>query len=180
MFDFDFSQIWTSVVLFLPRMVVAVLIFLIFWIIARVTRGIVQRFGNTRHLSVDIINLLEQITEVTLLIFGVVTALGTLGVDVGAMIASLGLVGFALGFALRDLLSNFLSGLLILIYNPFVRGDHINVSGNEGKVTEINLRYTVLQHEGKKVLIPNATLFSNPVIVQREVPNRIPGSDLGA
>ena len=179
MFEFDFSQVWTNVVLFLPRMAVAVLIFLVFWIIARVNRGIVQRFGRTRHLSVDIVNLLEQITEVTLLLFGVVTALGTLGIDVGALIASLGLVGFAIGFALRDLLSNFLSGLLILIYNPFVRGDHIHVSGNEGKVTEINLRYTVLQHEGKKVLIPNATLFSNPVIVQREVPNRIPGGDAG-
>lgn len=180
MFDFNFSEIWTRVVLFLPRMVVAVLIFLIFWIIARVTRGIVQRFGRTRHLSLDIVNLLEQITEVTLLIFGVVTSLGTLGVDMGAMIASLGLAGFALGFALRDLLSNFLAGLLILIYNPFVRGDHINISGNEGKVTEINLRYTVLAHEGKRVLIPNATLFSNPVVVQREAPSRIPGSDSGA
>jgi small-conductance mechanosensitive channel len=96
------------------------------------------------------------------------------------MVAGLGLVGFALGFALKDLLSNFLSGLLILIYNPFVRGDTINVTGNEGKVVEINLRYTVLQGEEKRILIPNATLFSNPVIVVRKSEESLPGSDSSA
>lgn len=175
----DFSQIWTNVILFLPRLGIAVLIFLIFWVIARVNRGLVQRFGYSKRLSPDIVNLLMQITETSLLIFGLVTALGTLGVDVSAMIASLGLVGFALGFALRDLLSNFLSGLLILLYNPFVRGDQINVTGNDGKVVEINLRYTVLQADDKTILIPNATLFSNPVIVQRQAPDRSPQGEGG-
>lgn len=173
----NFEQIWTSIILFLPRLGVAIIIFLAFWIAARLLRGAVMRFGRTRHLSVDVVNLLEQITEVGLLLFGVVTSLGTLGVDVGAMIAGLGLVGFALGFALRDLLSNFLAGMLILIYNPFVRGDRINVSGNEGQVIEINLRYTVLQEGTKKALIPNSILFSNPVIVERQVPGRLPGAD---
>ena len=172
-------DVWTAFILFLPRLGIAILIFIGFWIMARLFRGTVMRFGRTRHLSADVVNLMEQITEVGLLIFGIVSALGTLGVDVAAMIAGLGLVGFAIGFALRDLLSNFLAGLLILIYNPFVRGDRITVSGNEGKVIEINLRYTVLQEEGKRALIPNSILFSNPVIVKREVQERIPGSDSG-
>jgi small-conductance mechanosensitive channel len=156
------------------------LIFFLFWIAARLFRGAVQRFGRTRHLSLDLIVLMEQITEAALLIFGMVTSLGTLGIDVGAMIAGLGLVGFALGFALKDLLSNFLAGFLILLYNPFVRGDQIDVSGNSGQVLEVNLRYTVLQDEGKRVLIPNSILFQNPVIVHRQGQERIPGSDSGA
>ena len=178
--DINLSEIWTRIILFLPRLGVAVLIFLVFWVIAKVNRGFVQRFGYSKRLSPDIVNLLMQITETSLLIFGLVTALGTLGINISAMIASLGLVGFALGFALRDLLSNFLSGLLILLYNPFIRGDQISVSGNEGKVIEINLRYTVLQTEEKRILIPNATLFSNPVIVQRQAPSLMPGGDAGA
>ncbi len=173
------QQIWTAIILFLPRLGIAILIFIIFWILARLLRGAVMRFGRTRRLSADVVNLMEQITEVGLLIFGIVTALGTLGVDVGAMIAGLGLVGFALGFALKDLLSNFLAGLLILIYNPFVRGDRISVSGNEGRVIEINLRYTVLQEEQKRALIPNSILFSNPVIVTRQEAERLPGADSG-
>ncbi len=179
----SFDQLITSVLLFLPRLGIALVIFIVFWIIARLLRGAVQRFGQTRRLSLDVINLMEQITEVGLLIFGAVTALWTLGVDVGAMIAGLGLVGFALGFALKDLLSNFLAGLLILIYNPFVRGDRIAVAGNEGRVIEVNLRYTVLQEEQKRALIPNAILFSNPVIVERQgvatQQAQMPGSDLG-
>lgn len=179
MFRINFEQIWTAIVLFLPRLATALVVFLIFWLIARLLRSAVQRFGRTRHLSPDVMNMMEQITEVSLLLFGIVTALGTVGIDMGAMIAGLGLVGFALGFALRDLLSNFLSGFLILIYNPFVRGDQINVAGNEGRVIEVNLRYTVLQNEDKRVLIPNATLFSNPVIVTRKAEGRMPGSDSG-
>ncbi len=171
----NLQQLWTAVLLFLPRLGIAIVIFVAFWIMARLLRGAVQRFGRNRRLSQDVINLLEQIAEVALLIFGAVTALGTLGIDVGAMIAGLGLVGFALGFALKDLLSNFLAGILILIYNPFVRGDRINVSGNEGQVIEINLRYTVLQEEKKRALIPNSILFSNPVIVERQVAERLPG-----
>lgn len=174
------QRVWTEVILFLPRLGVAILIFVAFWILARILRGVVLRFARNRHLSADVVNLLEQICEVGLLVFGIVTSLGTLGVDVAAMIAGLGLVGFALGFALKDLLSNFMAGLLILIYNPFVRGDNVSVSGNEGKVVEINLRYTVLQEDGKRALIPNSILFSNPVVVKREVEERLPGSDSGS
>ena len=180
MWNIDFEQVYTTVVLFLPRLGLAIVIFLAFWIAARLLRGAVQRFGKNRRLSQDIENLMVQISEVGLLSFGAISALATLGIDVWAMVAGLGLVGFALGFALKDLLSNFLSGLLILIYNPFVRGDTINVTGNEGKVVEINLRYTVLQGEEKRILIPNATLFSNPVIVVRKSEESLPGSDSSA
>lgn len=173
------ENIWTAIFLFLPRLGIAILIFIGFWIMARLFKGAVQRFGRSRRLSADVINLMVQITEVGLLVFGIVTALGTLGVDVAAMIAGLGLVGFALGFALRDLLSNFLAGLLILIYNPFVRGDSIAVSGNEGKVIEINLRYTVMQDDEKRTLVPNSILFSNPVVVKKQVSGGLPGGDAG-
>lgn len=179
MLSLNLKELLTSVFLFLPRLGAAAIIFLAFWIVARLLRSAVQRFGRTRHLSPDIINLMEQITETALIIFGVVSALGTLGINVGALIAGLGLVGFAVGFALKDLLSNFLAGFLILLYNPFVRGDHIDISGNSGRVMEVNLRYTVLQDETRRILIPNATLFQNPVIINRQAPTRLPGSDSG-
>ncbi len=169
----------TMVVTFLPKLGAALVIFLAFWFAARLLRGGVQRFGRTRRLSPDVVNLMVQISEVGLMIFGVVTALGTLGINVGAMIAGLGLVGFALGFALKDLLSNFLSGFLILIYTPFIRGDHIAMGVNEGRVIEINMRYTVLENEGKRILIPNSKLFAEAVIVTRQAAGRMPGSDAG-
>jgi small-conductance mechanosensitive channel len=77
------------------------------------------------------------------------------------------LTGFAVGFALKDVISNALSGILIIVYEPFHRSDHIAVTGLEGTVTEINLRYTVLDAQGNRVFIPNANLFTNPVVVHK-------------
>ena len=70
-----------------------------------------------------------------------------------------------MGFAFRDVLSNVLAGVLILMYRPFRRGDKISVTGLEGTVTGIDLRYTVLENEGKTILIPNSSLFTNPIVV---------------
>ena len=91
--------------------------------------------------------------------------MGTLGVNIGAMVAGLGLTGFALGLALRDILSNVVSGVLVLLYRPFKRDDRITVSGFEGTVVSVDLRYTILKTENGKVLIPNATLFTQNVLV---------------
>ena len=69
------------------------------------------------------------------------------------------------GFALKDALSNTLAGVLILIYQPFRRGDHIIISGFDGTVEQIDLRYTTLTSAGDKILIPNSTMFTNPIKV---------------
>ena len=76
-----------------------------------------------------------------------------MGINVSALVAGLGLTGFALGFALKDTISNLLSGVLILLYRPFKIGNTIKVSGYEGDVVSIDLRYTELNSEGNKILI---------------------------
>ncbi|MFA7098279.1 MAG: mechanosensitive ion channel domain-containing protein, partial [Gammaproteobacteria bacterium] len=103
----------------------------------------------------------------TLIAVGAITALGTLGVNVAAMVAGLGLTGFALGFALKDMLSNLLAGVLILAYRPFRRGDRIAVAGFEGTVIGIDLRYTILQGEQRQFLIPNSVLLTNSISLHR-------------
>jgi small-conductance mechanosensitive channel len=115
----------------------------------------------------DLFDLLGRVASVSLILFGFITGLGTVGVDVSALVAGLGLTGFALGFAFRDVLSNLLAGVLILLYRPFSRGDRISVTGLEGMVTHIDLRYTNLECDGNLVLIPNSSLFTNPIIVFR-------------
>jgi len=109
--------------------------------------------------------LFVRTSSITLLIFAFVTALGTLGINVSAIVAGLGLTGFALGFALKDTVSNLLSGVLILLYQPFKIGSAIKVSGYEGDVVSIDLRYTELNSEGNRILIPNSKLFTDPITV---------------
>jgi len=135
-----------------------------------VQRLITRFVGRNVPEREDVILLLAQTAGATVLILGVVTALGTMGINVSALVAGLGLTGFALGFAFRDALSNVLAGALILFYRPFHRYDRIKVAEFEGVVTEINLRYTVIEREDGRVLLPNSNLLTTPIVVFHQQP----------
>ena len=145
----------------------AVAIFALFWIASRILEAFLKRLIPHERAGADLAILLARTAKVALQIFGLVTALGTAGINVAALVAGLGLTGFAVGFAFRDILSNVLAGVLLLLFRPFTRGNHISVTGFEGAVTGIDLRYTTLEAEGKTILIPNANLFTNPIVVNR-------------
>ena len=151
-----------------PRIVAGVLILLGFWIASLFARKIIHRLWQGRVVNPDVADLLEQGLHLALLLVGAISALGTVGIDISALVAGLGLTGFALGFALRDALSNFLAGILILVYQPFERSDRITVAGQTGTVIDIDLRYLTLESKGKRILVPNSTAFNNVVIVETE------------
>ena len=149
----------------LLRMIGVVAILITFYIISKVLKRIIITAAGRLELDQNLIALFARVSSVMVMIFGFVTALGTVGVDVSALVAGLGLTGFALGFALKDTISNLLSGVLILLYQPFQVGDRIKISSFEGLVVSIDLRYTKLEAESSKVLIPNAKLFTDPITI---------------
>src|SRR5215472_72317 len=167
-------EVWQTmghnIVLFLPRLLTGLVVFFGFWIASRGLKRVVERLTRLRHFDPGLTSYLGQLASVTLLVVGAISALGTMGVDVSVLVAGLGLTGFALGFALKDTVSNALSGILVLIYRPFRINDRISVTDLEGTVREINLRYTVLEAEDKTILIPNSSLFTNPVKVLKKAP----------
>ncbi|OVE76139.1 hypothetical protein BVX98_06335 [bacterium F11] len=144
---------------------VAILILIGFWLIGYVAKSLICYTGKRTRLPEAFLEFIAQTTYWIMIISGFIFSLANLGINISALVASLGLTGFALGFALRDALSNLISGILILIYRPFKEGNHISVAGFDGLVVDIDLRYTILNKEGKKILIPNLTLFTNPVLV---------------
>src|SRR4029079_4563993 len=113
----------------------------------------------------DILQLLASVARFGIISVGIVVALDTLGVQVGALIAGLGLTGFALGFALKDILQSVLAGVMIMLNRPFRSGDYVEVAGFHGTVIEIALRYTRLRDGPKDHLIPNNTVLTSPVTV---------------
>jgi small conductance mechanosensitive channel len=162
----ELQKLIEQVVNLSPRAVVSVLVFLSFWFIGIIIKRMIRRVGRILAPSKkEVFNLMGQLVKGVLIIWGAVMALSKMGVNITALVAGLGLTGFALGFALRDVLSNVLAGILILIYRPFERNDRIVVTNFEGLVTDIDLRYTTIQGENKKILIPNATLFTNAISV---------------
>lgn len=115
-----------------------------------------------------------QKTGVTLIwMLGLLVALAYGGVDVSAIITSLGLLGFAIGMALKDTVSNLISGIMIMLYSPFERGDIIEFGGHQGKVQWIDMKYTTLcavvgMEEDDIILIPNQALFQKTIIVREK------------
>lgn len=152
-------------ILWMPRIIGVAVILVAFFILAKIVKRIIFNAAERLKLDSNLTSLLARTSNITLMIFGFITALGTLGINVSALVAGLGLTGFALGYAMKDTISNLLSGVLILLYRPFETGDRIKVSGYEGIVISIDLRYTELDSEGNKVLIPNSKLFTDPITV---------------
>ena len=96
---------------------------------------------------------------------GILVALSAVNVNVTTLIASLGVAGFALGFALKDILENFIAGILLLFARPFELQDQVTVGDYEGTVIDIQIRTTSLRtYSDEIVLIPNSKVFTNPVV----------------
>jgi len=159
------KALFEEATLWVPKAAGAVAVFVIFLILAKATKRIIKRAAGRLQLDIHLASLLIRTSKVILITFGVITAFGTLGVNVSALVAGLGLTGFALGFALKDTISNLLSGILILLYRPFDIGSRIKIAGYEGVVVTIDLRYTKLDSGGDKILIPNSKLFTDPIAV---------------
>ena len=93
-----------------------------------------------------------------------IMALGQLGVNVGPLIAGLGVTGFIIGFAMQQTLANFAAGFMILLYRPYGIGHSVEVSGISGKVEEMNLSMTVIRTgDNAKLVVPNGKIWGNVI-----------------
>ena len=146
-----------------------ILILASFWILGVILFRVIRRVGRARHVDDGLAEFLGRVIKVAALIVGAITALSEMGIDVGALVAGLGLTGFAFGFAFKDIISNVLAGVLIIIYKPFQVGDQIKIKAYAGNVVSIDLRYTVLNTDGDMVYVPNSLLFTDAITVENTV-----------
>tara|TARA_B100000287_G_scaffold433840_1_gene496580 strand:- start:2254 stop:2706 length:453 start_codon:yes stop_codon:yes gene_type:complete len=128
----------------------------------------IRKIGSKFELDEHIINLLCRTTMGLFIVLGVISSLTVLGINVSAIIAGLGLSGFALGYALKDSISNLLSGILILLYKPFEVNNDIVIGDHEGKIKHIDLRYTTLINNRDEILIPNSKMFTDPITIKNK------------
>ena len=140
-------------------------ILFIFWIIARFVRRVVSRAAE---LSDRFSELLEQflvkISFRAVMCVGLLVALGTVGVNVGALLAVIGGASFIIGFALQDTLGNFASGIMLLIYRPFDVGNVVEVGGVSGKIDSVTLVSTTIRtFDNKVVLVPNRNVWGQVI-----------------
>jgi small conductance mechanosensitive channel len=148
------------------KLVIFVLILIAFRIFSRIARRVVRQAITTSNLGFS--TLLERtalsVTSTVVMIFGLLVALSQLGFQVGPLLAGLGVVGFIVGFALQDTLSNFASGVMILLYRPYDVGDLVEVAGGFGKVQDMTLvTTTILTLDHQTLVIPNNKIWGDVI-----------------
>lgn len=148
-----------------PAILTGAAVFLVFLIVASVGRRLIALAAPRVKADTGVVLLLSRLYYYGVLSFGLLTALDTAGIRVGALVAGLGLTGFALGFALKDVLSNFVSGIMLLAYRPFQIGDVIEMGEFLGRIETIRIRDTLVRTgDGRLVIIPNTKLITEVVV----------------
>ncbi|RLC62954.1 MAG: hypothetical protein DRI80_05170 [Chloroflexota bacterium] len=163
----------TEAISALPGLIAAVVVFILTWFVAGFVARIVRRAARVRIRDPETVKLLGLLAYWSVVAIGTVTALGQTGFDVTGFIAGLGIAGFTIGFALQDITRNFVAGVLLLLQQPFDISDTISVAGYTGTVLDITTRATTLKtYDGEKVIIPNADIYTNPIINYSDLPLR--------
>ena len=150
---------------FAVNVVVSILILLVGWLVIKlICKAVTKAMQKGVKSNTLLTNFTVSVITKTLWAFLLVTVLGRLGVNVGPLIAGLGVTGFILGFAFQESLGNLASGLMIALNAPFKVGDYVIVAGLEGTVFEVNMMATVLvTADNKKVVIPNKSAWGAPI-----------------
>jgi small-conductance mechanosensitive channel len=151
----------------LPKLAVAIVVFLLFALVAKGIRSLIHRITpGPRDSSIGIV--LGRLAYSGILLLGVFVALTIVipSLQFSSIFAALGLGGVALGFAFQDIFQNLLAGILILLREPFREGDEITSGEYTGTVESIETRATFIRtYDGRRVIIPNSQIYTDPVQV---------------
>lgn len=149
----------------IPKLVGALLVFVIGWWLSGIIAKIVLKAMERGKVDVGIRTFLYSCIKSVLKVIAFITALATLGMNVTTLVAAIGTAGVTVGLALKDSLSNFASGVIILFNNTFKVGDFIEVDGHTGTVKRIELMFTTLATvDNKRLVIPNSVMTGSMIV----------------
>ena len=151
----------------LPKVAVALIVLALFWLLARGLRGLIKRV-TPGPVEAPVGVVLGRLGYAGLIVLGVfvATAIVFPSVTAGTLLGGLGIGSVALGFAFQDIFQNLLAGVLILLRQPFREGDEIVSGEYVGTVESIETRATFIRtYDGKRVIIPNSQIYTDPVQV---------------
>ncbi len=162
----DIGTLINRAVAFIPDLVAAVIILALFWLTFRLTRGPLRTVLERAGLHKTVIRMVvDNIFRLALLVFGLVMAADQIGINVGAALAGIGVVGVAIGFAAQDSLANIIAGFLIFIDKPFQVGDWVTVADRYGEVRNITMRSTRIRTKRNTfIVIPNKTIIDTVLV----------------
>jgi small conductance mechanosensitive channel len=164
------QSLWDLIIEGGPDLIFKVLLFFIiiyaFFKIAGIVQKLIESGLARSHLQLSELlrRMVVSIFRNIIIVLGILIALSQIGVSLGPLLAGLGVVGFVIGFALQDTLSNFAAGMMILVYRPFDVGDLVEAGGVSGRVSHMSLvNTTILPFDNQTILIPNNKIWGDVI-----------------
>jgi len=133
------------------------------WLVAKISILVGKALSRSK-MDEMLIDFTQSLLNWALLLVVIIAALSQLGIDTTSLIALLGAAGLAIGLALKDSLSNFAAGVMLLVFRPFKLGDFISAAGIEGSVEKIHVfTTTVLTPDNKESIVPNSAIYGGVI-----------------
>src|SRR5579863_6270059 len=162
------ANILNEIISLLPNFILGMVIFILFLVAASLAKSLTRRVMLRRLPRQGMALLLARLVHISIALVGFLIALSIVAPSFQAadLVKVLGIGTVAIGFAFQNILQNFLAGILLLLQESFQIGDCIKVNDLEGTVEDIEARATIVSTaDGHRVVVPNAVLFTNPVVV---------------
>ncbi|AXI01856.1 mechanosensitive ion channel family protein [Aquirhabdus parva] len=167
----------------IPYLIASCIVLVLFWLLARLFKLVIKRTLTHRvQKRQNLVKVLNRIGSTTIIFIGVLIAMVVAipGFTTTKLVSALGIGSVAIGFAFKDIFQNMLSGILILLSEPFRIGDQIIMGSFEGTVEDIQIRATYIRtYDGRRIVIPNAQLYTTPVTVNTAFRRRRNQIDIG-
>jgi small conductance mechanosensitive channel len=149
----------TQVIEYGPNVLAALLTLIIGRIVVGMLRSVIGKLMLRSKVDETLVSFTTSVAYVAMMAFVVVSALGQLGIATASFVAILGAAGLAVGLALQGSLSNFASGVLMIIFKPFSKGNFIEAAGTAGIVEEIGIFHTTLNTpDNRRIIVPNSSI----------------------
>jgi small conductance mechanosensitive channel len=154
-----------AVLAFIPRLIVAGLFLVFFWLIYRGLRRVITGALTTAGVDQSIRDMLGHLLKWAIMGFGAVIACNQIGVQIAALLTGVSIIGLAVGFAAKETIENFIAGIVIFWDKPFKIGDQVEIEGTAGRIQRVTFRSTrILDGAGKMVVFPNTQMLSKKLM----------------
>ena len=155
------------------KIALALVIFYLGRAVVAMVVGAVSKLLRSRGMDEILVGFLSSILRWVLLLFVIIAALSQLGINTTSLVALLGAAGLAIGLSLQSSLSNFASGVMLIIFRPFTKGDFVEAGGATGVVDNISIFTTTMTStDNKEIIVPNGSILSNNITNYSARPTR--------
>jgi len=160
--NFNFEAIWDWVSVYSLNIIGAILIFLVGKWLARRIAKLLSKLLERNNVDQTLVQFLANLTYYTLIVLVVVAAAGRLGINTTSFLTVIGAAGLAVGLALKDSLSNFAAGVMLVLFRPFTIGDVVSTAGITAKVEKITIFNThFCTPDNQLIIVPNNKIISD-------------------